>query len=421
MDKPFTITGNSALGFINLGCANAVLDCQTLVNQLFAAGYDIVDERSPVPVIIAYCCGDFSQYINDLQALGSNLPDDGQLVVTGRVIVPAGAQQTLPAMVYVPAEQLLPHVEALLPVDLATTGNDASTTHSVPTSASILDDSVRLTPPHYAYLPLSTPAAHLCSFSAEVGETNTTTQSAHTTEAVFAHAKQLVESGVQELLLVAPQAMSDEEVILLCQRLTTLNVWLRLHDVFSPRVIQQLIPLMKQGDILPSLIVSCADTEAESLPINQLSQWRASVPALVINVRVIVGQKPQTNESLTVLLDSLTALNCCEVIAVPYQGLPHVDGDNEEILNIIQHIDRQQTILAEQRQHDRIGGIEPVMIDDTIEDEEINNIALGRSIYDAPGIGGIVQIEDIYGAQAGHIVHVEIIDIVGKDMIAIPA
>lgn len=444
-----TTTDSAKVGFISLGCPKALVDSERILTQLRTDGYEVVDSYEDAGLVIVNTCGFIDSAIAEsLNTIGEAIEKNGKVIVTGclgksedkvlevhpKVLAISGPQAY---------EEVMGQVHEHLPK---------------PTHNRFIDlvppQGVKLTPRHYAYLKISEGCNHSCSFciipdlrgklvSRPAGD-------------IMAEAERLANAGVQELLVVSQDTSAygvdikyktdfyngrpvKARIKELCEALSSFDIWTRLHYVYPYPSVDDLIPLMADGKILPYLDIPFQHANHDILRamkrpahaekvISRIAKWREISPDIALRSTFIVGFPGETEAQFQELLDFLSevrldrvgAFTYSDVEGAPSNALPSQVPEEVKAERLERLMTLQSQISAE-KLADKVGSIQPVIIDDIVEDEEVQNVALGRTVYDAPEIDGVVQIEDIHGVEAGQIVHVEIIDSTEHDLIAVPA
>lgn len=437
------------VGFISLGCPKALVDSERILTQLRSDGYDIVDNYEAAGLVIVNTCGFIDSAVAEsLNTIGEALEKNGKVIVTGclgknedkvidvhpSVLAISGPQAYEEVMSQVHAHLPKPEVNRF--IDL------------------VPPQGVKLTPRHYAYLKISEGCDHKCSFCI-IPDLRGKLLS-RPAEDIVAEAERLANAGVQELLVVSQDTSAYGSDIKfktgfyngrpvksrlkeLCQALSSFDIWTRLHYIYPYPNVDDIIPLMADGLVLPYLDIPFQHANhtilramkrpahAEKV-IHRIENWRKTVPDIALRSTFIVGFPGETEAQFQELLDFLSEVRLDRVGAFTYSdvegaranALPNHIPEEIKAERLERLMSLQATISAE-KLADKIGSIQPVIIDDIVEDDAVQNVALGRTIYDAPEIDGVVQIEDIYGVEPGQIVHVEIIDATEHDLIAVPA
>lgn len=419
------------ISFVSLGCPKALVDSERIITQLRAEGYELTKTHQGADAVIVNTCGFLdSAKAESLDAIGAAMAENGKVIVTGCM----GAEP----------EQIL----AAYPGIAAITGPQAyesvmKAVHDVapPSHDPFLDlvppRGVKLTPRHYAYLKISEGCNNRCTFciipklrgdlvSRPIGD-------------VLREAEKLVNAGVKELLVIsqdtsaygldikyAASQWKDREVrakfVDLSRELGQLGAWVRLHYVYPYPHVDDVIPLMAEGLVLPYLDIpfqhaSPSVLKAMKRPGNQektldrIHAWREICPDLAIRSTFIVGFPGETDADFEFLLDWLKEAKLERVGCFKYEpvkgatsndiGLAHIPED------VKQHrwnrfMETQQAISAA-RLKSRVGKRIKVIID-----EPGPTVSKGRSQWDAPEIDGNVHVGSRRPLRQGDIVTVKI-------------
>jgi len=420
------------VGFVSLGCPKALVDSERILTQLRLEGYQIVPDYEGADVVVANTCGFIdSAKAESLDAIGEAIAENGRVIVTGcmgveedvirsihpGVLAVTGPQQ-YEAVVQAVHEAAPPNLEHNPLIDL------------------VPPQGIKLTPRHYAYLKISEGCNHRCSFciipsmrgdlvSRPIGD-------------VLDEAQRLVNAGVKEILVISQDTSAygvdvkfktgfwqgrpvRTRMTELCQALSELGVWVRLHYVYPYPHVDEVIPLMAAGKILPYLdipfqhasprILKAMKRPAfEDKTLARIKSWRQICPNLTIRSTFIVGFPGETEEDFQYLLDWLSEAQLDRVGCFQYspvEGAPanaladHVPDDikEERWHRFMAH---QQEISAARLQM-RVGTNMTVLID-TVDEKG----AVGRSSADAPEIDGCVYVASSKPLKPGQLVSVTI-------------
>jgi ribosomal protein S12 methylthiotransferase len=435
------------VGFVSLGCPKALVDSERILTQLRAEGYDIAPDYEDADLVVVNTCGFIDDAVQEsLDAIGEALEENGKVIVTGCL----GAKS---------AESGSNLIQEIHPKVLAVTGPHATQevmqaihTHLPKPHDPFMDlvpeQGIRLTPQHYAYLKISEGCNHRCSFciipsmrgdlvSRPIGE-------------VMREAESLVKSGVKEILVIS-QDTSAYGVDLkyrsdfvngrpvktrmkeLCEELGKLGVWVRLHYVYPYPHVDEIIPLMAQGKILPYLDVPLQHSHPNVLKrmkrpasgeknLERIAAWRSHCPEITIRSTFIVGFPGETEEEFEDLLLFLKEAQLDRVGCFTYSPVEGASANEfaNPVPEEVKH-ERQERFMAlqeeisEQKLQQWVGKRVRVLID-ALDPEE--GQLIGRTMADAPEIDGLVRISP--DPNSRHPVPVQIgefatVDIVGSD------
>jgi ribosomal protein S12 methylthiotransferase len=420
------------VGFVSLGCPKATSDSELILTRLRAEGYEISGEYENSDLVVVNTCGFIDAAVEEsLDAIGEALTENGKVIVTGCLGAKGDiVQQTHPKVLAVTG----PHATAQV---MDAVHQHLPKPHD-PYIELVPPQGVRLTPSHYAYLKISEGCNHRCSFciipglrgdlvSRPIGE-------------VMHEAEKLVESGVKELLVISQDTSAygvdvkyrtgfwggkpiKTHITELASALGELGMWVRLHYVYPYPHVNQLIPLMAEGQILPYLDIPFQHASARILKLMKrpassenvlarIRQWREACPDITLRSTFIVGFPGETEEEFEELLDFLEEAQLDRVGAFAYSPvegaaaneLPdHVppEEQNERLARLMQ---LQEEISSEKLMR-RIGQTIEVLVDEV--DEEA---AIARSPGDAPEIDGMVYINDGQTLEVGEFVTVRVTD-----------
>jgi len=443
---------NSApkVGFVSLGCPKNLVDSERILTQLKLEGYDIVPTYEDADVVVVNTCGFIdSAKQESLDAIGEALKENGRVIVTGCMGKEADTiRATHPQVLSITGahayEEVVGAVHQFVP---------APTQHD-PFIDLVPPQGIKLTPRHYAYLKISEGCNHRCTFciipsmrgdlvSRPIGD-------------VMEEAQRLVNAGVRELLVISQDTSAygvdlkyrtgfwdgrplKTRMLELCEALGELGVWVRLHYVYPYPHVDDVIPLMAEGKILPYLDIPFQHASPRVLklmkrPGNQektlerIKAWREICPELTIRSTFIVGFPGETEEDFQMLLDwldeaQLDRVGCFEyspVEGATANDLPDPVPDDIKKDRWERFMEKQQAISAARLQR-KIGTQMEVLIDEVVEEGLV-----ARSWADAPEIDGRVFIDaefldGLNDVQPGDTLVVEIIDADEYDMWAAPA
>jgi ribosomal protein S12 methylthiotransferase len=412
-----TAPATPKVGFVSLGCPKALVDSERILTQLRMEGYEVVSTYQDADVVVVNTCGFIdSAKAESLEVIGEAIAENGRVIVTGCMGVEESAIRNVhPSVLSVSGpqqyEQVLNAVHEVVP---------PRQDHN-PLIDLVPPQGIKLTPRHYAYLKISEGCNHSCSFciipsmrgklvSRPVGD-------------VLDEAQRLVKAGVKELLIISQDTSAygvdvkyrtgfwngqpvKTRMTELCQALSTLGVWVRLHYVYPYPHVDELVPLMAAGKILPYLDIPFQHASPKILKamkrpafedktLARIKKWRELCPELVIRSTFIVGFPGETEEDFQYLLDWLTEaqldrVGCFQyspVEGAPANGLADPVPDDIKQDRWDRFMAHQQAISAARLQA-RVGREIEVLIDEVDEQG-----AIGRCFYDAPEIDGNVYVD----------------------------
>ena len=405
-----------AIGFVSLGCPKALVDSERILTQLRVEGYRIVPSYAQADAVVVNTCGFIDSAVQEsLDAIGEALHENGKVIVTGCL----GKRSELIREAY-------PGVLAISgPQDYASVMqavHRALPLRHNPLLDIIPDTGTKLTPKHYAYLKISEGCNHRCSFCIIPSMRGDLVS--RPVDEVLIEAEKLVRSGVRELLVISQDTSAygvdvkyaarewrgrsyRTRMTELCDGLGELGAWVRLHYVYPYPHVDELMPLMAAGRLLPYLDIPFQHASTRILKLmkrpgnidktlERITRWRKVVPELTIRSTFIVGFPGETDAEFELLLDFLRAAQLDRVGAFAYSP---VDGAraNELPAPVPEELkeDRLEQFMAVQagisaaKLRCRIGRRLRVLVDHVDADGVV-----ARSTADAPEIDGVVRIRD---------------------------
>jgi ribosomal protein S12 methylthiotransferase len=418
------------IGFVSLGCPKALVDSERIVTRLKAEGYELTRTHQGADLVIVNTCGFLdSAKAESLQAIGDALAENGKVIVTGCLgAEPDTITERHPNVLAVTGPQQYEKVMDAV--------HRAAPRLHAPFLDLVPPQGVRLTPRHYAYLKISEGCNNRCTFCI-IPRLRGDLVSRRAAD-VLREAEKLVDAGVKELLVIsqdtsaygvdlkyAASAWGERDVrarfIDLVSALGDFNVWVRLHYVYPYPHVDEVIPLMAEGKVLPYLDVPFQHAApavlarmrrpaAQEKTLARIRRWREMCPELTIRSTFIVGFPGETEEDFCFLLDWLNEASLDRVGCFRYEPVrgavandlapPVPDEVKEERWH--RFMQRQQAISAK-RLKAKIGTRQQVIID-----EPDQNLAKGRSKADAPEIDGAVYVAARRPLRAGEIATVKI-------------
>ncbi|WP_336757380.1 30S ribosomal protein S12 methylthiotransferase RimO [Aeromonas hydrophila] len=419
------------VGFVSLGCPKNLVDSERILTQLRTEGYDVVPSYDDAEVVVVNTCGFIDSAVQEsLEAIGEALAENGKVIVTGclgakenqiREIHPKVLEITGPHAY----EEVLGHVHKYV----------EKPTHN-PFTSLVPAQGVKLTPRHYAYLKISEGCNHRCTFciipsmrgelvSRPIGE-------------VLAEAKRLKEAGVKEILVISQDTSAygvdvkhrtgfydgmpvKTSMVALCEELAKLGMWVRLHYVYPYPHVDDVIPLMRDGKVLPYLDIPLQHASPRILKLmkrpgtvertlERIQKWREICPEITLRSTFIVGFPGETEEEFQMLLDFIDKAELDRVGCFKYSPVegakanelpdPVPEEVQEERFQRFMELQQQVSI----RKLARKVGKEMLVLIDEVDEEG----ATGRSAADAPEIDGLVYLNGETGLKPGDMVKVRI-------------
>jgi ribosomal protein S12 methylthiotransferase len=418
------------ISFVSLGCPKALVDSERIITRLRAEGYELARAHAGADLVIVNTCGFLdSAQAESLDAIGAALAENGRVIVTGCMgAEPEKIRDRYPDVLAVTGPQQYESVVAAV--------HAAAPPAHDPFIDLLPPEGLKLTPRHYAYLKISEGCNNRCTFciipklrgdlvSRPAGD-------------VLREAERLVAAGVKELLVIsqdtsaygvdvryAPSRWRDREVatrfIDLARALGELGAWVRLHYVYPYPHVDDVIPLMADGKVLPYLDVPYQHASphvlkrmrrpaAQEKTLDRIRRWRAICPDLTLRSTFIVGFPGETDEDFGLLLDWLEEAALDRVGCFRYEPVngavandlaaPVPDAVKEERWH--RFMARQQAISAKRLKR-KVGTRQPVIIDKAGADG-----IKGRSRGDAPEIDGAVHVTSKRPLRIGEIATVKI-------------
>lgn len=431
------------VGFISLGCPKALVDSEQILTQLRAEGYEISPSYDDADLVVVNTCGFIDSAVEEsLDAIGEALAENGKVIVTGCLGAKEGGdvvKKAHPQVLAVTGPHALPEVMSAIHTHLPQPHD--------PYTSLIPPQGIRLTPRHYAYVKISEGCNHRCTFCIIPSmRGDLVSRPIHE---VMQEAEHLVNAGVKELLIISQDTSAygvdvkyrsgfwqgrpvKTRLTELAQALGTLGVWVRLHYVYPYPHVDEVIPLMAQGSILPYLDVPLQHASPRILkamkrPANaennlaRIQQWRQVCPEITLRSTFIVGFPGETEAEFEELLAFLQEAQLDRVGCFAYSAVEGAaanqlpDAVPEEIKE-----DRRrrfmelQEEISSQRLAAKVGKTMTVMIDEVTDDGVI-----ARSSADAPEIDGLVYVKEAGEVQPGDFIAVEITGSDAHDLFAV--
>ena len=422
------------VSFVSLGCPKALVDSERIITRLRAEGYELARNHAGADLVIVNTCGFLdSAQAESLEAIGNALAENGKVIVTGCMgAEPEKITERYPAVLAVTGPQqyetVVNAVHRVLP----------------PKHDPFLDlvppEGIRLTPRHYAYLKISEGCNNRCTFCI-IPKLRGDLVSRPAAD-VLREAERLVTAGVKELLVISQDTSAygidlkyaasrwrDRDVrakfLDMARELGTLGAWVRLHYVYPYPHVDEVIPLMAEGQgkggVLPYLDIPFQHASptvlkrmkrpaAQEKTLERIRRWREICPDITLRSTFIVGFPGETEEDFAMLLDWLDEAALDRVGCFRYEPVKGAVANDLAALvpkDVIEErwhrfMQRQQGI-SRKRIKRKVGTRQQVIID-----ESGPTVAKGRSMGDAPEIDGAVYVASRRPLRVGEIATVKI-------------
>lgn len=419
------------ISFVSLGCPKALVDSERIITSLRSEGYELTKSHAGADLVIVNTCGFLdSAKAESLEAIGSAMAENGKVIVTGCMgAEPEQIRDTFPNVLAITGPQAYESVVSAV--------HQAVPPRHDPFVDLVPDQGIKLTPRHYAYLKISEGCNNRCTFciipklrgdlvSRPIGE-------------VLREAEKLVKAGVKELLVIsqdtsaygldikyAPSLWQDREVrtrfFELARELGQMGVWVRMHYVYPYPHVDEVIPLMQEGLILPYLDIPFQHASPNVLKamrrpahqdrtLDRIRKWREICPELAIRSTFIVGFPGETEEDVDMLVDWLKEARLERVGCFKYEPVKGATANDLGLSMIPEDVKearwhrfmKAQAEISARIVKGRVGKRIQVIID-----EAGPSVARGRSKWDAPEIDGSVYVASRRPLRAGDIVSVKI-------------
>ena len=414
------------VGFVSLGCPKALVDSERILTQLRAEGYVTAPDYAGADLVIVNTCGFIDAAVEEsLAAIGEALAENGKVVVTGCLGFKKDLiRKTHPSVLAITGPHDTPGVMKAVHAHLRKPHD--------PFTDLVPPQGVKLTPNHYAYLKISEGCNHRCSFciipsmrgdlvSRPIGE-------------VMQEAENLVRAGVKELLVISQDTSAygvdvkyrtgfrDGRPVKtrmkdLCEALGTLGVWVRLHYVYPYPSVDDVIPLMADGKILPYLDIPFQHASPRILKLMKrpaaaekvlarIRAWRETCPEITIRSTFIVGFPGETEAEFEALLTFLKEAQLDRVGCFAYSAVDGAKANQlpDPVAEAVKEERRErfmelQAGISAAKLQSKIGKKLTVLVDAP---------GAGRSMADAPEIDGLVYLEKPHKLKVGNFVDVRI-------------
>lgn len=426
------------IGFISLGCPKALVDSERILTKLRSEGYEVAPNYDGADMVVVNTCGFIDAAVEEsLDSIGEAIAENGKVIVTG--CLGARADEILerhPQVLEITGAHALEEVVSAVHKHLPPLHD--------PYTSLVPPQGIKLTPKHYAYLKIAEGCNHRCTFCI-IPSMRGDLVSRPVNE-VLLEAKRLADAGVKELLVVSQDTSAygldlkyqaydwqGQEVRTrfydLAAALGELGIWVRMHYVYPYPHVDEVVPLMAAGKILPYLDIPFQHANARILKLmkrpaatennlTRIKAWRAVCTDIILRSTFIVGFPGETEAEFQELLDFLTEAQLDRVGCFAYSPVKGAvandlpDSVPEEIKQdrLARFMAHQAEISAARLQL-RVGRIKQVIIDEVVEEG-----AVARSKADAPEIDGQVYIDGATHLKVGDLVNVEIEEVDEHDM-----
>lgn len=421
-----------AVGLVSLGCPKALVDSERIITKLRAEGYQLSPDYAGADVVIVNTCGFLdSAKAESLEAISEAMEENGRVIVTGCMGADEAAiRQSHPNVLAVTGPQQYEQV-----VDAV---HEAAEPVHDPYLDLVPPQGLKLTPRHYAYLKISEGCNNTCSFC--IIPSMRGKLASRPAAKVMYEAERLVAAGVKELLVISQDTSAfgvdlkyasskwhgreiEARFVPLARELGSLGAWVRLHYVYPYPHVDQIIPLMADGIVLPYLDIPFQHASPAVLKkmrrpgniektLERILQWRRDCPSLALRSTFITGFPGETEEDFQFLLDWLTEAKIDRLGAFKYEPVEGAranelpDAVPEEVKQ--ERYDRlmaHQQAISAARLAEKVGQELTVLVD-AVEEDEIT----ARSYADAPEIDGAVYLPSDPSVAVGDFVKVRITD-----------
>ncbi len=426
------------IGMVSLGCPKATVDSEQILTRLRMEGYIISPNYADSDLVVVNTCGFIDSAVAEsLEAIGEALAENGKVIVTGCLgakgsVVKDAHSKVLAVTGPHATNEVMEAIHAHLP-----------RLHD-PYSDLVPPQGIRLTPKHYAYVKISEGCNHRCTFciipsmrgnlvSRPVGE-------------VMQEAQNLVRAGVKELLVISQDTSAygvdikyrtgfwggrpiKTRMTELVSAMSELGVWVRLHYVYPYPHVDEVIPMMADGLVLPYLDIPFQHASARILKLmkrpassenvlNRVQRWREVCPDITLRSTFIVGFPGETEAEFEELLDFLREAQLDRVGAFMYS--PVEGASANDLPNHLPPEVQQERLARLMQLQETISGVRLARkVGRTMEvlvDEVNDEGAIARSSADAPEIDGLVYIEDGQALNMGDFVNVTVTDSDAHDL-----
>ncbi|MBL7480113.1 30S ribosomal protein S12 methylthiotransferase RimO [Legionella bononiensis] len=423
---------NHKVGFVSLGCPKALVDSERIITQLRAQGYELVSSYQDAGVVVINTCGFIDSAVKEsLDTIKEAMAENGRVIVTGCLGAKADIiKEACPDVLHISGahayEEVVNAVHQHLPPP------------KDPFTQLVPPQGIKLTPRHYAYLKISEGCNQKCTFC--IIPTMRGKLQSYPMAQVLTEAKKLKEAGVNEILVISQDTSAygidtryqpvewqgktvNTRFYDLCEQLGELGIWVRLHYVYPYPHVDEIIPLMRDGLILPYLDIPLQHANTRILKamkrpassentLLRIASWREVCPDITLRSTFIVGFPGETEEEFSELLNFLEAAQLDRVGCFKYSPVEGAKANDladpvpEEIKEERYHRFMQlQAEISRNKLENKIGSTQTVLVDEITADQII-----ARSKADAPEIDGLVYLPPTKNIKVGDFVEVNIVD-----------
>ncbi len=418
------------IGFISLGCPKALVDSERILTKLRSEGYTISPTYQDADLVVVNTCGFIDSAVEEsLDSIGEALAQNGKVIVTGCLgSREAEIRARHPQVLKVTGAHALEEVVAAVHEHLPPPHD--------PFISLVPPQGIKLTPRHYAYLKISEGCNHRCTFCIIPSMRGDLVS--RPIDEVMLEAERLANAGVKELLVVSQDTSAygldlkyqsrdwkgrslRTRFYELAEALGDLGIWVRMHYVYPYPHVDEVVPLMAEGKILPYLDIPFQHANSRILKLmkrpaasennlERIKAWREVCPDITLRSTFIVGFPGETEQEFEQLLDFMSEAQLDRVGCFAYSpvkgavanDLPDPVPEELKQERLARFMAHQAEISAERLQR-RVGRIETVLIDEVVEEG-----AVARSKSDAPEIDGQVFIDNATHLKVGDFVDVEL-------------
>lgn len=420
------------VGMVSLGCPKALVDSERILTKLRSDGYTMSPDYQGADVVIVNTCGFLdSAKEESLDAIGEAIRENGRVIVTGCLGVEAERIRAAhPSVLAITGPQQYEDVVAAV--------HETAPPPHHPFVDLVPEQGLKLTPRHYSYLKISEGCNHSCSFC--IIPSLRGKLASRPAGAVLREAEKLVAAGTKELLVISQDTSAygvdikhaatpwREQAVRahmtdLCAALGSLGVWVRLHYVYPYPHVDQVIPLMAEGKILPyldipfqhaspSVLKSMRRPAHQEKILHRIADWRRQIADMTVRSTFIVGYPGETEEDFQFLLDWLQEAQLDRVGCFIYENVEGASARDlpGHVPEEVKQERHERFMLAQQaistaRLQAKIGTVTEVLIDEVVEEG-----AVGRTRADAPDIDGQIFLDGATHLKVGDFVKAQIID-----------